>query len=248
MSNPPTEASTVAASAHRLSEPAFVRERRAPRSAGIAGIVFSILFVGSVVLLAQRPPDGSDAAGLVAWFEASARTAVTISTLYLAPFAGIAFLWFIGVIRDRIGAQEDRFLSTVFLGSGLLFVAMYWAAAAMMASLVAGNRYDAAPALTAGTLETVRSLAFSFLFVLAVRAAAVFILVTSTIGLRTGTFPKWLTIAGYAIALVMLLSVSFLQWIVMLFPVWVFVASLFILSAELGPTRGTPQAGSLPPL
>lgn len=33
--------------------------------------------------------------------------------------AGIAFLWFIGVIRDRSGAHEDRFFATVFLGSGL---------------------------------------------------------------------------------------------------------------------------------
>jgi hypothetical protein len=242
MSMPPGDGS-VPAHGHHRGEPPFLLERRAPRSAGIAGIVFSVLFIGSVVLVAQRPPEGLDAAGLVAWFETSAKTPVTIATLYLSPFAGIAFLWFIGVIRDRIGAQEDRFMSTVFQGSGVLFVAMYWAAAAVMASLVAGNRFDAAPALTAGNLESVRSLAFSFLFVLAVRAAAVFMLVASTIGLRTGTFPKWLAIAGYAIALVMLLSVSFLQWIVMLFPVWVFGASVFILSAELGSPRGTPEAG-----
>jgi hypothetical protein len=240
MSMPPADGS-VPAQAHHLGEPQFLRERRAPRSAGIAGIVFSVLFVGSVVLLAQRPPDGLDAAGLVAWFESSAKTPLTIATLYLAPFAGVAFLWFIGVIRDRIGVQEDRFLSTVFLGSGLLFVAMYWSAAAVMASLVAGNRYDAAPPLTASSLESVRSLAYSFLFVIAVRAAAVFMLVGSTIGLRTGTSPKWLAVAGYAIAIVMLLSVSFLQWIVMLFPLWVFVSSLFILSAEMGSQRGVPE-------
>jgi hypothetical protein len=35
--------------------------------------------------------------------------------LNLIPFAGIAFLWFIGVIRDRIGAHEDRFFATVLL-------------------------------------------------------------------------------------------------------------------------------------
>ena len=51
----------------------------------------------------------------------------------LIPFAGIAFLWFIGVLRDRIGEREDRFFATVFLGSGLLFVAMLFVAAAIAA-------------------------------------------------------------------------------------------------------------------
>jgi hypothetical protein len=44
--------------------------------------------------------------------------------LNMVPFSGIAFLWFIGVVRDLIGEREDRFFATVFLGSGLLFVAM----------------------------------------------------------------------------------------------------------------------------
>ncbi len=52
-------------------------------------------------------------------------------SLNLVPFAGIAFLWFIGVLRDRIGEREDRFFATVFLGSGLLFVAMMFVAVAV---------------------------------------------------------------------------------------------------------------------
>ena len=225
-------------------EAARTIERRAPRSAGLAGIVFSLLFVAAVALAALRPPEGLTEAGLVDWFEKEARTRVTIAALYLVPFAGIAFLWFIGVVRDRIGTREDRFLSTVFLGSGLLFVAMLWAAAAALASLVANNRYDAAPPLSASTLETFRSLAFSFLFVLASRAASVFMLVTSTIALRTDTFPRWLVIAGYVIALVMLLSLSLLQWIVLLFPAWVFVASLFILNNEIRAVRAGPTGAA----
>ena len=53
------------------------------------------------------------------------RTFETISlALNLLPFARIAFLWLIAVLRDRLGELEDRFFTTVFLGSGLLFVAM----------------------------------------------------------------------------------------------------------------------------
>jgi len=223
--------------------PIRLLERQAPRSAGLAGILFSLLFLAAVLLAAPRPPDGLTAAGLVDWFEQNARSQVTIAALYVMPLAGIAFLWFIAVIRDRIGAREDRFFSTVFLGSGLLFVAMFWAAAAAIASMVAANRYEAAPPMDASTLETFRSLAYSFLFVLATRAAAVFMIVTSTVALRTSTFPRWLIIAGYVISLVMLFSLSLLQWIVLLFPAWVFVASLFILNSEIRSV----QAGAAAP-
>ena len=230
------------------AQPASVRERRAPRSAGLAGIAFSLLFVVYAVLLAARPPVGLTEAGLVDWFETTAKGPITVATLYVAPFAGIAFLWFLAVVRDRIGTNEDRFLSTVFLGSGLLFVAMFWASAAAVASLVAANRLDGAPPLSATTLETFRSLSFSFLFVLAARAAAVFMIVTSTIALRSAIFPRWLVIAGYVIALVMLLSLALLQWIVLLFPGWVFVLSLIILNNEIGVVRADPSGASDPAL
>jgi hypothetical protein len=222
--------------------PLLTAERRAPRSAGLAGIAFSVLFLTFALLLGARPPAGLTEAGLVEWFEKTAKTPVTIAVLYIAPFAGIAFLWFLAVVRDRIGVREDRFLSTVFLGSGLLFVAMFWAAGAAIASLVAGNRLEGGPPLDATTLETFRSRGFSLLFVFGARAAAVFMIVTSTIALRTAVFPRSLVIAGYVIALVMLLSLSLLQWVVLLFPLWVFVLSLFILNSEIGAARAERSA------
>ena len=173
---------------------------RAPRSAGVAGIIFAVFFIAASWLVSPRPPEGLDAAGLVEWWETSARTAISIATLYLAPFAGIAFLWFIGVVRARIGDREDQLFSTVFLGSGLLFVAMYWAGAAQLVSLLGENRYDAAPALTAEDIEAARSEAYAFLFVLAARAAGVFMLVTSTIILRARIMPKAIAYIGYLIA------------------------------------------------
>ncbi len=202
------------------------------RSAGIAGMVFSLLFVASLWLVSARPPDGLDERDFVDWYTANALGPVTLASLYVAPFAGIAFLWFIGVIRARIGTREDQLFATVFLGSGLLFVAMYWAGAAQFASLIAGNRFDAAPPLAAAALEAVRSSAFSFLFVLAARAAAVFALVTSTIIWRSRVLPRVLALVGYAVGLVMLLSLSFLQWVVLLFPLWVFMVSAVTLVVE----------------
>ncbi len=214
-------------------------ERRAPRSAGLAGIAFSLLFLAAVGVTSQRPPEGLTEAGLVDWFETVGRTNFTLSALYLIPFSGIAFLWFLGVIRDRIGSNEDRFFATVFLGSGLLFVGMLWAAGAAIGSLVVGGTYAGAPDISAASIEEARGLGSAFFFVLDARAAAVFTLVTSTIALRTQTFPRWLIIAGYLIGLVMLLSLFLLQWILLLFPLWVLVMSLFILNSEIRTARAT---------
>src|ERR1700678_806124 len=110
---------------------------RIPRAAAFAGIVFSVFLISALVLLRLSVPANPQVAG--AWLtDSGRRTAVTVA-LNLIPFAGIAFLWFIGVLRDRIGQREDRFFATVFLGSGLLFVAMLFAAAA-----VAGGLFGAA--------------------------------------------------------------------------------------------------------
>ena len=88
------------------------RQLRAPWAASIAGILFSVLFTAALVLVRSQADSGGK------------NSAVVIGGLYLAPFAGIMFLWFVAVIRDQIGEREDRFFATVFFGSGLLFVGL----------------------------------------------------------------------------------------------------------------------------
>src|ERR1700733_9127267 len=108
---------------------------RTPRAAAVAGIVFSVLLISALVLLRISVPAHADVPG--EWLTDSWRRTALAIALNLVPFAGIAFLWFVGVVRDRIGAREDRFFATVFLGSGLLFVAMLFAAAAISGGLIA---------------------------------------------------------------------------------------------------------------
>ena len=103
-----------------------------PRSAALAGIIFALLFAASLVLLRLAIP--SDLTGEIGWIT-QARNYLSIA-LVLMPFAGIAFLWFIGVIRDRFGEFEDRFFSTVFFGSSLLFIGMVFVAMAVAGALV----------------------------------------------------------------------------------------------------------------
>jgi hypothetical protein len=102
------------------------RELTTPRSAAIAGILFAVLLGTSLVLLWLSMPDRAENAG--EWLSDPTRRRTVRWALNLVPFAGIAFLWFIGVVRDRIGALEDQVFPTVFLGSGLLFLASLFAA------------------------------------------------------------------------------------------------------------------------
>ena len=113
-----------------------------------------------------------------------------IAVAYLVPFAGIAFLWFIGVVRDRVGILEDRFFATVFLGSGVLFVAMLFASAAVLAALFALESPNAA------TTDLGKAIARSMFYMYAARSAGVFTIVTSTILLRTRAVARWAGFIG----------------------------------------------------
>jgi len=202
---------------------------RTPRAAAVAGIIFSVLLIIALTLLRVSAPPSPSVAGI--WLTDSAHRAGVAVGLNLVPFAGIAFLWFIGVLRDRIGEREDRFFATVFLGSGLLFVAMLFVAAAVAGALVAGALSSALPG--AGTLALGRNVTTSLLNVYAMRMAAVFTLTTVTIARRTQIVSRWLTLAGLACALVLLVGIGVTPWVELLFPVWILALSLDILLASL---------------
>src|SRR3984957_20159839 len=209
---------------------------RTPRAAAVAGIVFSVLLITSLVLLRVSVPANPDVAG--GWLSDSGKRAAVAVGLNLIPFAGIAFLWFIGVIRDRIGTHEDRFFATGFLGSGLLFVGMMFVAAAFAGGLTAGE-YSSGPP-RADTLSLVRNVTSLLLNVYSMRMAAVFTLTTVTIARRTKIVSRWLTVAGLATALVLIVGVGISAWGELLFPAWILAVSIEILaSSPRAPSRTT---------
>jgi len=214
------------------------RQLRAPWAASIAGLLFAILFTAALVLLRTSPMVSAVDAELVRLYATGQDLTVVIGGLYLAPFAGIMFLWFIAVIRDQLGEREDRFFATVFFGSGVLFVALVFAATAVASAPSVGYRYLDQAAPTASTVALLRELSYTLLFAFATRAAAVFLLATATIGLRSRIFPRWFAWTGYLLGILMFLVVSVLDWVILVLPVWVAVVSLYILRRERS-RRGT---------
>ena len=202
---------------------------RAPRAAAIAGILFAVLLIASFLLLRLAVPADPLEAG--AWLKThSNRVALALN---LMPFAGIAFLWFIGVLRDRLGEREDRFFATVFLGSGLLFLAMLFVSAAMVGGIIIAYQVQSDRLLGSATFTIARAITFEIMNIYAIKMAGVFMIATSTLGIRTGFIARWITFIGYAVALLLLLSSRHLDGILLIFPVWVLLISIHILIDNL---------------
>ncbi|WP_321934605.1 MULTISPECIES: hypothetical protein [unclassified Paraburkholderia] len=215
------------------------RSLRAPRAAAVAGILFSVLLITGLLLLRRSVPVGPMEAGQ--WLrESSGQVAVALN---MVPFAGIAFLWFIGVLRDRLGDREDRFFATVFMGSGLLFLAMLFAAAAFVGGIVATYRigFDRLPG--SATFTVAREFANETMNIYAVRMAAVFTASTSTLALRTGFVSRWIAFAGYATAFALLVAGHYIDWIVLVFPIWILLLSLHILVDNFGVSQKVGASG-----
>jgi hypothetical protein len=211
--------------------PGIGRELRTPRAAAVAGILFSVLLGLALVLIILSAPANPAKPG--AWLSNPARRGTLAVALNLVPFAGIAFLWFIGVVRDRLGQLEDRFFASVFLGSGLLFVAMLFAGAAFAGGLIA--EVVAGPAATPSpdTLAIAHQVTSLLLRLYAMRMAAVFTMSTATITLRTKVVPRWIGMLGIAVAVVLLISVGLTLWVELLFPAWILLLSVEFLRTGL---------------
>ncbi len=204
---------------------------RTPRAAGVAGIVFSLLLTASFVLVRIAVPDSPAADG--AWLTDPQRKNGLLLGLSLIPFSGIAFLWFIGVVRDRIGQREDRFFASVFLGSGLLFVGMLFVATAVASGLLAlyGSTASNSPS-SLDIWRLGRNITFLLLTTYAMRMAAVFTMSTATIGLYIVIVPRWISLLGYLVGVTLLVAAGTVAWVELLFPAWVFLVSLCILWGE----------------
>jgi hypothetical protein len=207
-----------------------------PRAAAIAGILFSLLLITSLALIRISVPADPQAAG--DWLPGNWR--IVSLALNLLPFAGIAFLWFIGVVRDRLGQHEDRFFATVFLGSGLLFLAMLFTSAAVAGGMMSIYGFTPRMLIDSGLYTFGRTIIYEIMNVYTMRMAGVFMISTCTLSLRTGIVPRWMAILGLVLALFLLLSTGFFYWAPLIFPLWVLLISVHILLENLGRQKGEP--------
>ena len=215
------------------------RELRSPRSAAIAGIIYSILMTAGMLLtynITRTVPKDITKEWLDTWSN-TAGVALT-----LVPFAGIAFLWFTGVVRDRLGEYEDQFFATIFLSSGIITVVLFFVWAAIFSALM-GTASLAAVGLADDNIYT-----FGFALMnriigdYTLRMAGVYMTAIGTLWLRSGIMPRWLTVITIVLALGFLLAAGWAREARFIFPLWVLMVSIYILI--LNYRRTHQQAGS----
>ena len=207
----------------------LTRERlRTPRVAAYAGIVFSVLMGATMALIQSSIPLGTPYDS--SWLDDRGdRVRLAVA---LAPFAGIAFLWFMGVIRDRVGDREDKLFSTVFFGSGLLFLGGLFVWLSLIGALMAS--VDADPEAWRGSPAFVFGMSMVDVMggVVTLRMAGVFMFSTGTIWKRTQAMPDWLVWITWAIAILLVIGGPSIRLLRLAFPAWVLVVSLFVLRVE----------------
>ena len=216
MSTPNGPAHAAGPSLHQLTT---------PRAAAAAGVLFALLFGATLILIRVKMPEG--VGDSTEWLD-SQKDGISTATK-LMPFAGITFLWFIGVVRDNLGRYEDRFFASVLLGSGLLFLAMMFGSTAVAAALVGINAGVTDPAAHVEVIAFGKMIVVSAAKTYAIRMAAVFMISLATIWLKTGLMPRWLVAVSYLVALGLLIAGDVSMWLTLAFPVWVLVVSALIL-------------------
>lgn len=212
-----------------------LRRLTTPRAAASAGVLFAVLFGVSLVLVRLSVP--ADPFAEPTWLVE--RYELLRWALTLMPLSAIAFLWFVGVVRDRLGGFEDRFLGTVLICSGLLFLAMTSTSMAIAGGIVSISLDPAHPSDLA-VLRFSRATMLQISNVYALRMTAAFMFSLGTIWLRTGLMPRWLAAVTYALALVLLFVTTLSLWTTLVFPVWVLLVSMLFIVRRPDKDPGPP--------
>lgn len=207
-----------------------------PRVVAISGLIFSALYVATIVLVRLAVP--ADPTDPGAWLSDESTRSQVRFALNLTPFTGLAFLWFMAVLRNRIGLLEDRFFATVFLGSGLLFTAMLFTTVAVSRGLL--ETFGSGDPGGSEAYQVARVTVHTLMNTFAVKMAAVFMFVTSTIGLRTAVLSRWISFVGFLCAIALLLIVTDFAWIALVLPAWVLLVSTYILVTDFRQPRPMP--------
>ena len=210
------------------------REIRSPRAAAFAGIGYSILMIAEMVILTSitkvRLEDITPEL-LESW---SRRASLVI---YLIPFAGITFLWFTAVIRERLGELEDRFFATIFFGSGIVQVVLLFMWGAIFGAVMVSRTLSASGLIDGGIYIFGFAIMNEIIGNYALRMAGVYMTAINALFSKTGFMPRWLIIINYILAMGFVFAAERIREARFIFPAWVFLVSVYILVLNYGGTR-----------
>ncbi len=154
----------------------------------VAGLIHAVLSIISLNMLLATPDLSSSDSEILEYFSSPNAGGRALFALNLMAISIIAFLWFIGVIRSRIGRDEPKFFGTIFLGGGILYAALnlFGAAALAAPSLLVGIGGQVPDP---GAASMARSVGAIAVVIFMPRMQALFVFSTAALGSARVPFP-----------------------------------------------------------
>lgn len=228
----------------RPPSPGWWRRATSLEVAAVAGIVCAIAWSLSLRGLLARPGLDATHAEITRFYADHADGGDIGLLLALMVIGTVAYLWFVGVVRSRLGARESRLVGTVFLGGSILLTGLVLVAASALAAPsilldVSGQAPDP------GAAAMLRALAAVLLSVFAPRVATLVMFSTASLGRRTGALPRWLVVVTYLVGTVEFVSITLAEPTLYVFPAWIALVSLVMLvRRQLAPAAPAEPSGA----
>ena len=212
----------------RRANAGLARAARSVEAAAIAGLAHSGLALIATWLLLQAPEPGSGSVAIEEWYDDAGNQRTMILGLNLVVMSSIAFVWFVAVIRRRVGDRENRFFGTVFFGSSIAYVAVWLVGGAVLAGPATATAVLDSSSVSGDSASLSAGIGQGLLLVVAPRVLAVFMMTTSTLIFRSHVLPSWLAVVGFATAAAMFLVPWLAEPLGLAFPAWVLLVSIVL--------------------
>ena len=222
------------------------RRLRSVEAAAVAGLIAAVGWIVALTDLRDVPDVDASDAEILAYYADPPGLSASVS-LQILVYATFGFLWFIAVVRNRIGEAEPKLFGTVFFGGGILFAALLFVGAAALAApeiLTAESDRVVDPDAMAMT----RSFAAIVLGEFTIRLGSLFVFSLAALALRTGALPRWLVVVSYLVGIAMFVNVLIATPGIYLLPSWIGLVSVVMLvrhsRANLNPPAGSAASAS----
>ncbi len=201
----------------------------------LTGFAFVGLWLGTLAATGNDVDTHDSDTEILAYYAKSGNRDRHIIAFFLILAASLFFVWFLAKLRARLVRAEGGAgtLTALAYGAGIAAAALWTVADAFFAS-AAFTRADTSKfQLDPNTYRILSDTGYAIWFS-GTTVAAVTVVATALLALRTGLLPKWIAWLSFPVALTMLVAFFFIPFLIMLG--WVLVVSVtFMVRREAPP-------------
>ena len=202
-----------------------------------------MLFIAALLILTHGPGVDASNEEIVKYYSNSSSLRwQLVAGLYLMPFAGIAFIWYIVALRawaQGYVRRQNALLSNVQLVAGIIYTTLFFAGAAAISVTASTAQFN--DQINPDLARLFPQYGANLVLVFAMRMASMFVLTTTNIMRASTVMPKWFAWIGYPVAVFLLLTPRSARCSIFVLPLWILAfCTLVALRA-----RRIPRDGSL---